>query len=1021
MNPVNPITVTAIFALLHVANIGVIRADEEFFETQIRPIFAEHCYACHSQDQAASGLRLDIAKGFRTDNGNEHVIVPGKASASRLIQAVQRHATAFPMPPDRKLDETQIRLLVDWVDRGAKLPEDRIESSAEPFEHWSFQPMVRRSAPLNDDESWNDCFIDRWVYSGLNQHGLKPSEPANDLTLARRFAYDLTGLPPTQDFMERMQSDRDNPETVSSLIDELLNSPAFGERWGRHWLDVVRYSDTVGATSETDDLNPFAYSYRDWAIRTFNDDMPFNTFIENQIAADKLHPENDPNMAAVGFLTVGKKFDGNTPDVIDDQLDTIFRGLQGLTISCARCHDHKYDPISTADYYSLYSILSESTEKTVPIFRSEEDPVRYVEYKRKLREHKTQFADFLNEQRELRHKKPYLSVASYLIAASAKENDPAIVIDSSGRRSDGLHQEIVGRYKELLLAAQQEHNRIFAAWVAYASDETRDNFVKQAKRQLQIADRENARQQSGDDEIVSEPEQGASQEPSDESNDQEINPLIAEFIRGAEPSDRRELAAKYDELFRSIAEEWLALIQSARERDIDPPESLEDGARDEIRKLMLGEFPTLDLDDAGLRDTLEEKLQERFDELKRAISEYQTSDEAIEQATIFVDGGPREQRVFIRGKQDRPGKAVSPRFLSVLDPDHQEYGYESARQELARSIVDPHNPLTARVWVNRVWAHLFGSGLVKTPSDFGSRGERPTHPELLDALALDFIRNGWSTKQLIKKIVLSSAYQQATEDSIENAAIDPANRMLWRMNRKRLTSEAIRDAILVSCDSLDDSMFGRPIGLDNEAANSRRSIYLMVNRRQWNDISLAFDFANPAMHSPMRYESIAPQQALWLMNSEFVIEHVRSFDNEETQALSTYDVIVFVFRKILGRDPTEEEIELLSPTMEEWRQAGTNDADAEEGEVAEKNGDAEEDRDGDQAESNNWDHDKGDTEDAESEMEENAGDSDTHMEPNENEGREGSEPEQEEPAVPLGPIAKLAQLLLLSNEFIYID
>lgn len=908
--------------------------DDRFFEDRVRPVLAENCFQCHGEANISVGLRLDTPTGFRTDDGQGSVLVPGNAEASRLIRAVKSHASVSPMPPEKKLKDEEIRDLEAWVDAGAQWPE-----STKPFvsdsqsTHWAFQPMMRLPAPKNDDAIWGKSTIDRWLYRAMQSKGLTPSGPASGPQLARRLAFDLTGLPPTLEQVDALEGYESEPEKVAELVDELLNSQAFAEHWARHWLDVARYSDSFGALFDSDDINPNAYTYRDWVVQSIQEDRPYDEFLKLQLNADHMSEPNSPDLAALGFLTVGLKFEDHEPDIIDDRLDTIFRGLQGLSISCARCHDHKYDPISTEDYYSLYSVFSEAKEKAVPIYRTDEDRVAFEVYESELRKHQFAFDRYRDEQHEKRFRKPYLQVAEYLLAADAQVADKTpIVVDASGRRSDGLHTTLVDRYIATLASAKSEHSSIFAPWISYTqSPGLSDEQIKQLSQEYRLW----AVEEPVDDVQNVDGSNAEDNGLPNRNEEKPINSNVAKFFLTNPPSNKEELAQLYGNLFRTIGDEWLEGIQTARSANTSPPEQLMPESRDEIRRLMFNDEPALDVSNETLKDSLEEEFQGKFKELANAVTQFKASDAAPLQARVIVDGGEREQYVFVRGKQDRVGPKVEPHFLTILDPEQEQYSWQSAREQLAQSVADPHNPLTARVWVNRVWGHLFGQGIVATPSDFGVRGSQPTHPELLDTLALDFIKKDWSTRELIRKIVLSAAYQQASSDRAEMHAIDPENKLIWRMNRKRLSSESIRDAILATSGMLDRTLGGKPIR-DESSENRRRTIYSLVNRRHPTSLAKTFDFANPMMHSPKRHETIVPQQFLWLMNGEFVAASLSEVEFSEAKFAeseeasdasegseasvdgeSSTDIVSLIYRRILQREPTEEEYGLTEQFLSE--------------------------------------------------------------------------------------------------------
>lgn len=967
----HPLLGVAIFGLVTLS-CSAIRADETWFETRIRPVLAEHCFTCHASSEADRGLRLDRPDGFRTDDGQGLVVVPGDPESSRLIHAIERRASVAPMPPEQPLSDSQIADIRKWVADGAPWPDGKslLEHSGSSTaaeqrkNHWAFQPPRRIPSPRSQNERWNRNFIDRWIDSERRVAGLSASPQATPRELVRRLAFDLTGLPPDSETFEQFSDvDAETPEAMDELIDALLNSDAFGQHWGRHWLDIARYSEIMGMDVEDDarDTNPFAYTYRDWVIEAFSRDVPYNEFIELQLAADHVRPEHHPDLAALGFLTVGNKFEGDEPNQIDDRLDAIFRGLQGITISCARCHDHKYDPIPTREYYALYAVFAEGMEKETPIIRSEADRETLAVYRKKLRDATYALANHQRALRIERFREPHTQMADYMLAASKPETDDPIP-DALGWRPDGLHQSIVVRVRQSLSASKSYHHPVLAPWnLLQDTDESEfDAKVQQLAEAYRwyLRSSDGAGEESEGDEEWSEP--GI---PDSLSTIEPVNARIASAFVARMPSTRTQLAELYGEIFASVASEWLRLQEQSQAEDVDPPESLPDPSDDEVRAQLFGTDPPLGISDEDLADLLEDGPRQHYEQLLEQLVAIKAAPDAPPHARVFVDGNPqREQVVFIRGKQDRPGEQVVPRFLSMLDPDAVDYSLPRSRWDLARSIVDPYNPLTARVWVNRVWLQLFGKGLVETPSDFGARGSTPTHPELLDALTIEFIKDGWSTKALIRKLVATETYRQSSRDRAEAHEVDPENRWLWRMNRKRLSRESIRDSILHAAEQLDLSPGGPSIPIEELDVHPRRTVYFSIHRRQLDPMSLMFDLPSPAMHSPRRHESILPQQALYMLNNPLVVEASRSIAETHWNDEDVDESISALFMRVLHRSPTAEEFEIARAFFERQAMATELEIDIDE----ETDADA-------------------------------------------------------ESSIPLPPPARLAQLLLLSNEFMYID
>jgi hypothetical protein len=697
----------------------------EFFEKNVRPLLATHCVSCHGTRRQSGGLRLDSRAALNKGGDDGPVVVPGDPAHSLLVRAVRRDGD-MKMPPRDRLPPGAVEALTTWVRMGAPWPDDLSPAAAAGgvpsvaaarTSHWAFRPVRNPPLPAVRDSAWVRNPIDRFVLAGLETRGLGPAPPADRRTLIRRVSFDLLGLPPAPDEVDAFVNDP-RPDAYERLVDRLLASPHYGERWGRYWLDVARYADTKGYVFEEERRYPFAYTYRDYVVRAFNDDLPYDQFVVQQLAADRLPLSNDKRpLAGMGFLTLGRRFLNNQNDIIDDRIDVVGRGLLGLTIGCARCHDHKFDPIPTKDYYSLHGVFASSVEpKELP-------------------------------------------------AVSDPEPTPA-------------HREF---QKELATL-------------------------------------------KGD-------------------------------------------VAKYEEEHREELK--------ARNRKV----------RDELRA-----------------------LQKKVDRLRV------THPGSPPQAMVLVDAPePVAPHVLLRGNPANVGEAVPRQFLAVLSgANRQPFREGSGRLELARAIASKDNPLTARVLVNRVWLHHFGNGLVRTPSNFGLRGEPPTHPELLDWLAWRFMEDGWSIKNLHRLILLSQTYQQGGDNDPRYDQLDPENRLLGKMSRRRLDFEALRDALLAAAGRLDPRPGGRPFDLTAAPFSTRRTVYGFIDRQNLPGVFRTFDFASPDTSSPQRYETTVPQQALFLMNSPFVLEQARRLATRPDVVARPDDAarIAYVHRLLYGRAAEPDEVAL---------------------------------------------------------------------------------------------------------------
>jgi len=745
----------------------------EFFERRIRPVLARHCYECHSDraKDVKGGLRLDSPRGWQMGGSSGRVIRPGEPDQSLLIQAVRHDDSGLRMPPPKhaqKLPDEAIRDLVQWVRMGAPGPLQRPlaagtrrdASRSDPSQHWSFQPPEKPDPPSPENGSWARTEVDRFILANLEEQGLQPNSPADSRTLIRRLSFDLVGLPPLpgeiDGFVEAAARDRET--AVRELVDRLLDSPRFGERWARHWLDVARFAESSG--HERNFTYPHAWRYRDYVIAAFNSDKPYDEFLREQVAGDLLpfesRSEEVEQNVATGFLALGpknhlSKGDKYRLDLADDRIDTLSKAVLGLTIACARCHDHKYDPIPTADYYALAGIFT--------------------------------------------------STASLHGTVKGK-----------GAGSNNIPAD--------LFVVRGDHEK----------REAERNAL--AKRRAQLNENlKNVRKQLGDI-------------PRDDPT----------------PEQTRKISH-----FRKQKDEL----------------------SEELKRLP--EEPEVEVDYAmAARDA--EK--------------------------------PADEPIRIKGVEREEGEVVPRGFPDVLthgdapqiDPD------SSGRRALAKWLTRPENPLTARVIVNRVWQHLFGGGLVASVDNFGILGEEPSHPELLDYLAVRFMEEGWSIKDLIRLLTTSRVYQLSSAHDAASHAKDPDAIWLWRMRPRRMEVEPLRDAILAVSGQLDlkppaegsvvarmgDGCLQRQVKTDPLRENYPwRSIYLPVVRFYAPDMFEAFDGAPATLSLGERPVTNVPGQALFLLNNDFIVEQSRHaarrlLEEDHTHAEARIRVL---FERALGRPP----------------------------------------------------------------------------------------------------------------------
>ena len=750
-----------------------------FFEKKIRPVLAQQCYSCHSvaDEQFKGGLAVDTRNSLQVGGDSGPAVVPGNPGRSPLLLAMRGHGDFKQMPPKVRLSDDILADFETWIRAGAADP--RVDDTAvatKPGEidieagkkHWAFQPPKNAAPPAVKNDAWPKSDIDRFVLAKLDENGLTPSADADRNTLIRRVYFDLIGLPPTPAEVEAFVNDP-APDAFDKVVDRLLASPRFGERWGRHWLDVARYAESSG--KEQNIVYPTAWRYRDYVIDAFNRDLPYDQFVTEQLAGDLLPAADDTDRArkliATGYLAVGPKSHNTrsrtqfTLDLADEQIDAFTQGMLGLTVACARCHDHKFDPVPMADYYAIAGIFT-STD--------------------------TKFGT------------PSIQISRF--ATPLQELPPGADVPAGATLST----------RELeFLRRQLESNK-----------KQRDEAVARARKEGQPA----------------------------------VN-----AIRFA---------------------------------------------------LQIG--------------VLEAQLSNYADDgtpKKKAM--------AVEDRRI-----PRDSPIYLRGEPDKPGDRVTRGFLQVL-PDGPKIESGSGRKELAEWVTSADNPLTARVMANRVWLHLFGRGLVPTPDNFGTTGQPPSHPELLDHLAVTFVEDDWSVKALIRRLVLSRTYRQASGYDPANAAVDPDNVYVWRMSPRRLDAEAIRDAMLAVAGELDVTpMVGSPVGksegpvqilqrtggIEKLADTPHRSVYLPIIRDEVPQVLALFDFAEPSLVTGQRDDTSVPAQGLYLLNNPQVIElSEKTAEKLIKNTLSPSERIDTGFRLAFGRPPTADEEQAAVAFMDRFREA----------------------------------------------------------------------------------------------------
>ncbi len=869
---------------------------EEFFENQVRPLLIEKCQECHGPELQESDLRLDNLAFVLQGGISGPAAVARNVDESFIIKAVLGQDGFERMPPDEPLSRAEITVLQKWVRMGLPWPAsdepvtpslgDQVAINKIAETHWSFQPIANPAVPEIEGpwKTWAAHPVDAFIARQLIDNDLQPSPAAERSVLVRRLYFDLIGLPPTADQVDAFVDDpKPTDEVVANTIEQLLQSDHHGERWARYWLDLARYADTRDWQAQAELRYPYAYTYRDYVIASLNDDKPYDQFLREQIAADFYTDDPAaPELAALGLLTVGPQFRNNKVEQAADKIDVVCRGLMGITVACARCHDHKYDPVPTEDFYSLYGVFASSkTADDFPVIPTGDPPVSMkADFEKKLAAKQRELAQYKKELREdavkeLRSKLPLYIKGFTMMGLENK-------IDIRGAISKLKVRDIAMTPLNDSLSRELKSNRwqddaVLGPWHDGLSL-SEAAFKKQQPTLLKKW-----------------------------SGDKSLNPRIQQKLKSSPPKTRSELALAYADVFDEILKQWNAFKKSHPDAEGFDDESLES-----IRTRLLGAGGWFDLDveKVALASRLSGKGRKELGDREKAITEVEASHPAAPpRAMTVVDlEKPITPFVMLRGEPNRRGDRVPRQFLSVLsDGKPEPFRNGSGRQELAESIADENNPLTARVYVNRVWARYFGSGLVESLDDFGLRTSPPSHPELLDWLASEFMRNGWSMKWLHRTITSSNAYAQSSDANDRGLQLDPENRLVWRQNRRRLDFEAMRDSMLTVANSLDRTIGGRSVKLSEIPYTHRRSIYAYIDRIELDPMLRTFDFASPTASAASRAETTIPQQALFNMNHPFVAELAREVAGIAASESATETQVKKVYRQVYSRDPSPEE------------------------------------------------------------------------------------------------------------------
>ena len=901
----------AAFVLLSRQNVRA-ADDQAYFESKVRPILVARCQSCHGAKKQESSLRLDTKAGFTKGGDNGAVIDSKQLDQSELLLAIRREG-GRKMPPDKPLLADEVDVLAEWIRRGAFWPDESTTLTTDAAaKHWAFQPIASPSVPRSTDDDWSNTPLDRFVHAQLGESGLLPSPSADNRTLLRRVSFDLIGLPPTPDELEEFLAD-DRPDAFERVVDRLLSSPHYGERWGRHWLDVARYADTKGYVFFEEKKFPWAWTYRDYVIRSLNDDLPFDRFVIEQLAADQLELGEDKRpLTAMGFLTLGGRFMNNLHDVLDDRIDVVSRGLLGLTATCARCHDHKFDPIPQADYYSLYGVFRSSIEPPLPPeFLPPPKTEEYEKFSTEMTARQKKLTDFVTGKHSALVTSSRSRAAEYLLAAQTQMEKPPTDDFMLLADTNDINPTMTLRWQVALEAARKKPHPVWQAWTEFAALPS-DQFEAKA---TEICERLNS-----------------GREPKADGRkplSQPLNPLVIATLCESPPKSLAEVATRYGELFNRIDTKW----QSTK------PTPLSDPHEEEIRRVLYGPDAPPDVPLAmgwGFLSLFPDRpTQGEYQKLIKEVEQWSmtTAGAPARAMVLFDDATPFDPQIFLRGNPNRFGAHVLRQALAISTPDRKPFATGSGRLELARSIVDPRNPLTARVFVNRVWMHHFGTGLVKTPSDFGLRSDPPSHPELLDWLAANFVKSGWSVKWLHRQILLSATWRQSSHWDLkqqpsansQQPTADPDSRWLSQMNRRRLEWESLRDALLATSGEMNRRIGGESVELLG-GFNPRRTLYGTLDRQDVPNLLTTFDFPTPAATNPQRDTTTVAPQALFLMNGDLTFE-VASRLLRRPDVVAVVDAPLRVrqlFAICFQRTPTDAEQQAAreflsdSPTHERW-------------------------------------------------------------------------------------------------------
>lgn len=908
------------------------------FARQVQPILARRCFKCHGPDHAEGGLRLDTAEGLSAELDSGSIgIVSGEPERSEVLVRIRSEDESLRMPPEGKpLSETEADLIERWIGEGG-----------EWAEHWAFRPIARPEVPSVSNAAWVRQPIDAFVMKGLEQAGLAPASPASKVALIRRAYYDLIGLPPTPAQIEAFVAD-ESPEAFERVIDRLLASEQYGEKWARHWLDLVRYAETNGY--ERDSAKDLIWKYRDYVIRAFNADKPFDRFVTEQLAGDELPDADADTITATGYYRLGIWDDEPADrelaryDYLDDLVRTTGETFLGLTIGCARCHDHKIDPISQRDYYSMVAFFSDITDhgaggtNHVPLASAGDRAAFDQRVAEKQAREEQLGQDIAAIEKTILEKVSSLEGGAELIAEAGAAGTTNV--------ADSISEGQEWRY-----TTDQPDDRWFdigfdaGAWKTglggFGSRGTPGAVVRTDWKSSDIWLRRDFR-------LDRVPRQVTLKLHHDE--DVEI------YLNGQSIFSRQGYSQDYAEF--DVTTAVASAVQTGK--NVLAVHCRQTGGGQYIDAGLV--FDSGDPIDRFVErfgaDALGSDLLTRRAELKAELvaSTSVTLEFQPEVAMAVAERGPRPTWILQRGLPAMKGEEVGPAFPDVLDPPapavEKREGMSSSgkRMALAKWLTDPANPLVARVMVNRIWQHHFGRGLVRSTSDFGFQGSPPTHPELLDWLSTDLVEHGWRIKRMHKMIMLSSTYQMSSQGNQKALALDPTNDRLWRFDMRRLTAEEIRDSLLAVGGTLNLEMYGAPIypplsaevlatssrpdaawGRSTPQQAARRTIYVHVKRSLRPPMLSSFDAADTDATCPVRMVTTVPTQALGMLNSEFMQQQAQEFSDRLLREAGedAGGRVELAIRLISGRVPLEAEVSADLAFIERLKsEEGLSDAEA---------------------------------------------------------------------------------------------